>query len=289
MLRKLGVVGKFVEFFGPASPHLPLADRATIATWRPEYGATCGIFPVDRRRSTTCTCPAASAEQIALVEAYAKAQGLWHDAHRRAEFTDTLELDLADVEPSLAGPKRPQDRVLLEDAKKSYPERRRRYSPPIASANKRDAAISPIRRNGRSASAANGGYPVERARRFRRRELHGDGRDRRDHLCTNTSNPSGDARRRPAGQEGRRQGPQGQAVGEDLAGPGSQVVTDYLTNSGLQGARQARLQPRRLRLHHLHRQLRPAAGEISKGIDATSSVGSVLSGNRNFEGRVIRT
>jgi aconitate hydratase len=115
MLRKLGVVGKFVEFFGPGLANLALADRATIANMAPEYGATCGIFPIDQEALNYLRLSGRDEAQIKLVEAYAKAQGLWHDASTpQAEFSATLELDLADVKPSLAGPKRPQDRVLLE-------------------------------------------------------------------------------------------------------------------------------------------------------------------------------
>src|SRR6186713_1084481 len=121
MLRKHGVVGKFVEFFGDGLQHLALADRATIGNMAPEYGATCGIFPIDAEAINYLKLSGRDAKQIALVEAYAKAQGLWHDATTpHAEYSSTLELNLADVRPSLAGPKRPQDRVLLEDVRKSY-------------------------------------------------------------------------------------------------------------------------------------------------------------------------
>ena len=119
MLRKKGVVGKFVEFFGPGLHKLPLADRATIANMAPEYGATCGIFPVDEETLRYLRLSGRSEEQIALVEAYCKEQGLFHTADTpEAEYTDVLELDLATVEPSIAGPKRPQDRVPLSAAAK---------------------------------------------------------------------------------------------------------------------------------------------------------------------------
>lgn len=121
MLRKHGVVGKFVEFFGEGLQHLPLADRATIGNMAPEYGATCGIFPIDEESLTYLRLSGRSEAQIALVEAYAKAQGLWHDANTaHASYSATLELDMGQVKPSLAGPKRPQDRVLLEDVKQNY-------------------------------------------------------------------------------------------------------------------------------------------------------------------------
>ena len=121
MLRKKGVVGKFVEFFGPGVGKLPLADRATIANMAPEYGATCGFFPIDEVTLDYLRLTGRAPERIALVEAYAKAQGMWrHDGMADPIFTDTLELDLATVEPSLAGPKRPQDRVPLDAAKQSF-------------------------------------------------------------------------------------------------------------------------------------------------------------------------
>jgi aconitate hydratase len=121
MLRKHGVVGKFVEFFGPGLKHLALADRATIGNMAPEYGATCGIFPIDAESLKYLRLSGRSDEQVALVEAYAKAQGLWHDENSvHAEFSATLELALADVRPSMAGPKRPQDRVLLGDVKQNF-------------------------------------------------------------------------------------------------------------------------------------------------------------------------
>src|ERR1700761_7214741 len=121
MLRKLGVVGKFVEFFGSGLKHLALADRATIGNMAPEYGATCGIFPVDQEALNYMRLSGREEAQIALVETYAKAQGLWHDANTpEAEFTTTLELNLADVRPSMAGPKRQQDRVLLEGVQESF-------------------------------------------------------------------------------------------------------------------------------------------------------------------------
>ena len=121
MLRKKGVVGKFVEFFGPGVGKLPLADRATIANMAPEYGATCGFFPIDEVTLDYLRLTGRAPERMALVEAYAKAQGMWrHDGMEDPWFTDMLELDLATVEPSLAGPKRPQDRVALRAAKKSF-------------------------------------------------------------------------------------------------------------------------------------------------------------------------
>src|SRR5271169_1965525 len=121
MLRKQGVVDKFVEFFGDGLKGLPLADRATIANMSPEFGSTCAIFPIDEETIRYLELTGRAPEQIALVEAYARAQGLWrHDGAKAADYTDVVELDLARVEPSLAGPKRPQDRVPLRNAKSVY-------------------------------------------------------------------------------------------------------------------------------------------------------------------------
>ena len=132
-LRKLGVVGKFVEFYGPGIANLPLADRATIANMAPEYGATCGIFPVDAETLRYLRLTGRSEEQIALAEAYYMEQGLFHTASSpEAEYTQTLELDLGAVEPSVAGPKRPQDRVLLKDAAASFAQQLPRLLAPTA-------------------------------------------------------------------------------------------------------------------------------------------------------------
>src|SRR6202008_2732730 len=121
MLRKKGVVGRFVEFYGPGVGALALADRATIANMAPEYGATCGFFPIDKEVCRYLAFTGRDPQRVALVEAYARAQGLWHDAGSPdPAFTDTLELDLGNVEPSLAGPKRPQDRVALTAASKEF-------------------------------------------------------------------------------------------------------------------------------------------------------------------------
>jgi aconitate hydratase len=146
MLRKLGVVGKFVEFYGDGLQHLPLADRATIANMAPEYGATCGIFPIDAESLTYLRLSGRSEEQIALVEAYAKAQGLWHDADTpHASYSATLELDLADVKPSLAGPKRPQDRVLLQDVKTNFADN---LGPLVANRKAQNGAVADFKEEG---------------------------------------------------------------------------------------------------------------------------------------------
>src|SRR5471030_1623794 len=122
ILRRVGVVGKFVEYFGDGLAALPLADRATLGNMSPEYGATCGFFPVDEITLDYLRLTGRSAERVALVEAYCKENMLWHDASEPATYTQVVELDLGDVEPSLAGPRRPQDRVPLSDAKRSFGE-----------------------------------------------------------------------------------------------------------------------------------------------------------------------
>src|ERR1700754_376070 len=121
MLREHGVVGKFVEFYGPGIPNTPLAARATIGNMSPEFGSTCAIFPIDKETLRYMEFTGRSAEQVAIVEAYARAQGLWHDeSSEEPTYSETLELDLGDVVPSLAGPKRPQDRVALTESKAAF-------------------------------------------------------------------------------------------------------------------------------------------------------------------------
>ena len=126
MLRKHGVVGKFVEFYGPGVTAVPLANRATIGNMSPEYGSTIAVFPLDAETTKYLELTGRSAEQIALVEAYAKAQGLWHDPEAEPRYSEYIELDLSTIVPSIAGPKRPQDRVILAEAKDRLPRSARR-------------------------------------------------------------------------------------------------------------------------------------------------------------------
>src|SRR5438876_801533 len=140
MLRKHGVVGKFVEYFGPGLQDLPLADRATIGNMSPEYGATCGIFPVDKESLAYLRLTGRSDEHVALVEAYCKENLLWHDPEDHPTYSQVVELDLADVEPSLAGPRRPQDRVALADAKNAFIEALPTFG--VEYGNAKDEAIS---------------------------------------------------------------------------------------------------------------------------------------------------
>ena len=211
MLRKKGVVGKFVEFFGPASRNLPLADRATIANMAPEYGATCGIFPVDAETLRYLTQTGRPEELVALVEAYYKEQGLFHDANTpEAAYTDTLELDLATVEPSLAGPSRPQDRVALTDVKKSFAEALPKLKAAAKGRSRRGHSAARCRRRtepgcrGVRRGSRRGIWRQGRAGSTRRRPHGWLGRHRRDHELHEHVEPVGDDRGRRAGEEGRR-------------------------------------------------------------------------------------
>ena len=268
MLRALGVVGKFVEFYGDGLQHLPLADRATISNMAPEYGATCGIFPIDAEALTYLRLSGRSEEQIALVEAYAKAQGLWHDADSpHATYSATLELDLADVKPSLAGPKRPQDRVLLEKVKDNF---HANLEGLIANRPARKTEVKRMDAEGGDQPQAEhlAAKPKSKIR------IHDQDCELTDGSvviaaitsCTNTSNPAVMLGAGLLARNAVRLGPQGQAVGQDLARPGL-AGGHRLPEEGRRARRpgEARLLRRRLRLHHLHRQLRPAAGRSVQG------------------------
>ncbi|CAA6605931.1 aconitate hydratase 1 [Rhodospirillaceae bacterium LM-1] len=265
MLRKRGVVGKFVEFFGPGLDALGLADRLTIANMAPEYGATCGFFPIDAETIRYLTLTARDPHRVRLVEAYAKAQGLWRD-QTTAEplFTDVLELELDAVEPSLAGPKRPQDRVALSKAKQGFAE----ALPLIAPQAKPDANIALSDGRGKIG--------------------HGDVVIAAITSCTNTSNPNvlmaAGLLAKKAALKGLSRKPW---VKTSLA-PGSQVVADYLERAGLQ--------------RHLDAlgfniagfgcttcigNSGPLDAPVAEAVDANNLVvAAVLSGNRNFEGRI---
>jgi aconitate hydratase A / 2-methylisocitrate dehydratase len=305
-LRKLGVVGKFVEFYGPGITELPLADRATIGNMAPEYGATCGIFPVDAETLRYLRLTGRSEEQIALVEAYYKEQGLFHTAGApEAEYSQTLELNLGDVEPSVAGPRRPQDRVLLKDAASSFAEQLPSLLAPTAKPlgsrtaaawlrdTVTDTAVAAEDNEGPDTSSA---APPIAASTVKAR-FNVDPDKYLDHgsvviaaitSCTNTSNPSvmiaAGLLAKKAVEKGLTVPPW---VKTSLA-PGSRVVTDYYEKAGL--------------LPYLDK-LRfnvvgygcttcignsgPLPSDVSKSIEEHGLVAvSVLSGNRNFEGRV---
>jgi len=267
MLREHGVVGKFVEFFGSALEHLPLADRATISNMAPEYGATCGIFPVDEESLNYLTLSGRSDEQVALVEAYMKAQGMFHSADQPdAKYSAVLELDLSTVLPSLAGPKRPQDRVLLTEARDNYRE------------NIKDLIV------GRETS---GSVPVEyKDASFALKD--GAVVIAAITSCTNTSNPQVML---GAGLLARNAVAKGLNVKpwvKTSMGPGSRVVTDYLEAAGLMDDLEA------LGFNVVGYGCTTCIGNsgplpepISDAIRANDLVAcSVLSGNRNFEGRI---
>ena len=244
MLRKKGVVGKFVEFYGDGLDHLPLADRATIGNMAPEYGATCGIFPIDRLTLEYLRLTGRAPERIALVEAYAKAQGMWRESGApEPVFSDTLSLDLGTVEPSLAGPRRPQDRVPLSRAKAAFEEALPTMLAKGASADAR------VRVQGHGARADS-----------RRRG------DRGDHELHQHLQSERDARRRPARAQCPRPRPEAHSPRQDLAGAGLQGG-DRLSARGRPDGRPrgARLRSGRLRLHHLHRQFRAAARADRRG------------------------
>jgi aconitate hydratase len=218
MLRRHGVVGKFVEFYGEGVGAVPLANRATIGNMSPEFGSTAAIFPIDEETVRYLKLTGRSPEQIALVEAYAKEQGLWHDPAREPVYSETLELDLGTVVPSIAGPKRPQDRIALTDAKPAFRQAIRDYtddpdSDGVDEAGKESfpASDSPAPGSGGDEaapvvfSAAEGGngrpskpVPVssDRPRRVRARPRRG--RDRLDHELHQHVQPLGDGRRRAA-------------------------------------------------------------------------------------------
>jgi aconitate hydratase len=297
MLRKHGVVGKFVEYFGPGLRDLPLADRATIANMSPEYGATCGIFPIDKETLKYLRLTGRSEEQIALVEAYSREQGLFHDDKTpEAQYSELLTLDLASVEPSLAGPKRPQDRVLLSQAGESFQKALPSLVKPKTTA----------KTNGNAAAAANkerweqeGGSPTavgvedpnvhEHVPVSVKDSLkHGSVVIAAITSCTNTSNPSvliG------AGLLAKKAVEKGLTVPvwvKTSLAPGSKVVRDYLEKSGLLPYLE------KLKFHVVGYGCTTCIGnsgplptEVSQAIDENELVvASVLSGNRNFEGRI---
>jgi aconitate hydratase len=291
MLRKKGVVGKFVEFFGDGLSGLPLADRATIANMSPEYGATCGIFPVDGETLRYMELTGRPQEQIELVEAYAKAQGLWREeGAQAANYTDVLELDMGTVQPSLAGPKRPQDRILLSDMQSTY----HRHLEPLA--EERDANRSQAEDDfeGEGGGTAVGAAPA--AAGTAEVTLDGQTFKLKDGAvviaaitsCTNTSNPVVLVAAGLLARKARERGLTVQPWVKTSLAPGSKVVTEYLTQAGLLEDLEA------LRFNLVGYGCTtcignsgPLAEEISQAIQEQDLVAaSVLSGNRNFEGRV---
>jgi aconitate hydratase len=268
MLRKKGVVGKFVEFFGPGLTHMPLADRATIANMAPEYGATCGFFPVDEITLGYLKLSGRDEHRINLVREYCKAQGMWRDADTpEPVFTDTLELDLSTVEPSLAGPKRPQDRVALSG---------------VAAGFQKDFAAGVM---GVPGDNPNLRVPVEGANY----DLgHGDVVIAAITSCTNTSNPYVLVAAGLVARKARAKGLAPKPWVKTSLAPGSQVVTDYLTKSGLQADLDAMgFQTVGYGCTTCIGNSGPLPDPMVDAIEQNKLVVSaVLSGNRNFEGRV---
>jgi aconitate hydratase len=263
MLRARGVVGKFVEFYGAGLDQLSLADRATIANMAPEYGATCGFFPIDRETINYLNLTARSPERVALVEEYAKAQGMWRDETSPLPvFTDTLSLDLGSIVPALAGPKRPQDRVLLTEAKSGF-----------------EKVLADLGRSAPKTAAVEG-----RAEPL----TEGDVTIAAITSCTNTSNPSVLIAAGLVAKAANARGMKVKPWVKTSLAPGSQVVTDYLTQAGLQDELDA------LGFNLVGYGCTTCIGnsgplpeEISEAINGNDLVvTSVLSGNRNFEGRV---
>ncbi len=264
MLRQKGVVGRFVEFYGPGLANLPLADRATIANMAPEYGATCGFFPIDERTIDYLKLTGRDDSQIELVRAYAEAQGLWRDSSTPEPFfTDSLELDIGTIEPSLAGPKRPQDRVLLSEVDAQF---NAELDGTYHKSNDPRVEVE-----GERFDFGNGDVAIAAIT-----------------SCTNTSNPSVLIGAGLVARKAREKGLQVKPWVKTSLAPGSQVVSDYLRESGLQED-----------LDALGFDLvgygcttcignsGPLPESISKAINDNDLVAvSVLSGNRNFEGRV---
>ncbi|ASG65538.1 aconitate hydratase 1 [Idiomarina piscisalsi] len=264
MLREKGVVGKFVEFYGPGLDNLPLADRATISNMAPEYGATCGFFPVDDETLRYFRLSGRDEETIELVEKYSKAQGLWRDNDNEPEYTDSLELDLGDVTASLAGPKRPQDRVNMEQLGSNFDL--------ILETNGQSAEKDkevPVKGKDYSLS-------------------HGDVVIAAITSCTNTSNPSVMMAAGLLAQKAIEKGLMRKPWVKSSLAPGSKVVTDYLAKAGLDDYLD------KLGFHLVGYGCTTCIGnsgplddEITEAIqEGDLTVSSVLSGNRNFEGRV---
>ena len=266
MLRKHGVVGKFVEFYGPGVSALPMANRATIGNMSPEYGSTVAIFPIDDETIKYLELTGRTAEQLALVESYSKRQGIWHDPNATPRFSEHLELDLASVVPSIAGPKRPQDRVSLSDAKAAFAK-----SVPTYLSDKSARTPVEVTVNSRTGSVTNGSVVIASIT-----------------SCTNTSNPSVMIGAGLLAKKAVEKGLQSKPWVKTTLAPGSKVVTNYYEKSGLTPY-----------LEKLGFNLvgygcvtcignsGPLPVEVSKAVNENDlAVAAVLSGNRNFEGRI---
>ncbi|MHB1220593.1 MAG: aconitate hydratase AcnA, partial [Gammaproteobacteria bacterium] len=263
ILRKRGVVGKFVEYYGPGLADLPVADRATIANMAPEYGATCGFFPIDNATLDYLRLTSRDAQTVALVEAYAKAQGMWYDASNKEPiFTDTLALDLSSVQPSLAGPKRPQDRVELGQLKPAFDK----------------LLVEAGRESEKDKAFPSEGFDMH----------HGDVVIAAITSCTNTSNPSVLMAAGLVAKKALEKGMQRKPWVKTSLAPGSQVVTQYLKTAGLDQYLD------KLGFDLVGYGCTTCIGNSGPLPDAVAKivndndliVSAVLSGNRNFEGRI---
>jgi aconitate hydratase len=272
ILRKHGVVDKFVEFFGDGLKGLPLADRATIANMSPEFGSTCAIFPVDEETIRYLELTGRAPEQIALVEAYAKAQGLWRiNGAPAADYSGVVELDLSTVEPSLAGPKRPQDRVPLRSAKKVYESSVKKMAEERTQKNPQATGVATASVGGKSFEVKDGAVLIAAIT-----------------SCTNTSNPAVLVAAGLLARNANARGLTSKPWVKTSLAPGSRVVTDYLQKAGLlkelEGLGFFTVGYGCTTCIGNSGPLKPEISEAVKSADVVAC--SVLSGNRNFEGRV---
>ncbi len=266
MLRKHGVVGKFVEFYGPGVVAVPMANRATIGNMSPEYGSTCAIFPIDEETLRYLRLTGRSEDAVALVEQYAKKQGLWHDPSLTPRFSENIELDLSTVVPSIAGPKRPQDRISLTDSKSSFES----ILPTYLSDKTEKSAVA-IKVRNEATTIKNGDVVIASIT-----------------SCTNTSNPSVMIGAALLAKKAVEKGLKSKPWVKTTLAPGSKVVTDYYDRAGLTHYMQE------LGFHLVGYGCVTCIGnsgplpiEISKAVnDNDLAVTAVLSGNRNFEGRI---
>jgi len=266
MLRKHGVVGKFVEFYGPGVVSVPMANRVTIGNMSPEYGSTCAIFPIDEETLRYLRLTGRSPEQVALVEAYAKVQGLWHDPSASPRFSEHIELDLSTVVPSIAGPKRPQDRISLSDSKSAFEK-----VLPTYFTEKTGKSAYPVNVSNKATTIKNGDVVIASIT-----------------SCTNTSNPSVMIGAALLAKKAVEKGLTSKPWVKTTLAPGSKVVTDYYDRAGLTHYMQE------LGFHLVGYGCVTCIGnsgplpiEISKAINENDlAVSAVLSGNRNFEGRI---
>jgi aconitate hydratase len=266
ILRKHGVVGKFVEFYGPGVVSVPMANRVTIGNMSPEYGSTCAIFPIDDETLRYLRLTGRSQDQVSLVEAYAKTQGLWHDPAASPRFSEHIELDLSTVVPSIAGPKRPQDRISLSDSKSSFEK-----VLPTYFTEKTGKSAYPIKVGDKATTIKNGDVVIASIT-----------------SCTNTSNPSVMIGAALLAKKAVEKGLTSKPWVKTTLAPGSKVVTDYYDRAGLTQYMQE------LGFHLVGYGCVTCIGnsgplpvEVSKAVNENDlAVSAVLSGNRNFEGRI---